>query len=71
MIYLTGHMHLPIGPGRAPGRLFDMSRLEVLAAANLAARNGRREMAAALYEWQHRLLMRELAAPGGDGGRAA
>ena len=71
MIYLSGHEHIPVAPGRAPARLFDLSRVEVLGAANLAARAGRREMADALYRWQYRLLKRELAAPGGDGGNAA
>ena len=71
MIYLTGFEHIPVAPGRPPGRLFDLSRVEVLCAANEAARNGRKEMAAALYERQHRLLMRELAEHDGDGGHAA
>lgn len=71
MIYLTGHEHIPVAPGRPPGRLFDLSRVEVLGAANLAAQTGRQEMARALFRWQHKLLKRELAAPGGDGGHAA
>ena len=40
MIYLSGHEHIPVAPGRAPARLFDLSRVEVLGAANLAALGG-------------------------------
>ena len=70
MIRLTGHEHIPVGPN-SYRRLADLPRVVVLGAANFAAREGRQEMADALYRWQYRLLRRELAAPGGDGGNAA
>ena len=69
MIHLTGHEHIPVGPNHYR-RLADLPRVAVLGAANFAARDGRREMADALYRWQYRLLRRELAAPRSPPGAA-
>ncbi len=70
MIRLTGHEHIPVGPN-SYRRLADLPRVVVLGAANFAAREGRQEMADALYRWQHCLLRRAMAAPRSPGGNAA
>ena len=67
---LTGHERVQTERNGPLRRLAALERLDVLRAANLL-RDADPPMARALMVWQYRLLRRELAAPGGDGGRAA
>lgn len=65
---LTGHELVRTEPGGPLRRLAALERLDVLRAANLM-RDSDPALNRALMVWQYRLLRRELAAPGGDGGR--